>query len=475
MVRCLVRLASHFLHLVLYTFLVTSHWRRRPKVIRTRALSEWSRRFDNDVSPSVTSQLRSLEYPLPPIEHDTEDETSAHALRTLKHSSMDSKASSASLQVPLMAPRSRTLRTIHYTRPLHPFGIVAVLYVFMGFAASVCFLADSPLADCFLGAEAIVLYTMMPFAIYATLRLDARMFQNLVSREDGFGRLAHIPREKIDLEEVLGGGSTGTVYRASYQGMALCAKKYVASVTDEVNLNRLEMETSMLGDLCHPNIVRIVGLCQDRPYFYLLMEYCTGGDLHSYIHNPVKILGYDFAMIFLREIASALQYVHSRGVVHRDLKSLNILIDKEMHVKLADFEVSHFRGTIGAHANRGIAGTLGWLAPELVKPTPLLRQSWTNLLDGCADKTLFACDVYAFGVVMYELFTRKHPPLARHSIAQVCDQPVEVVFNPELFHITHASDGTPLPSKITNLLLRCVAIKPKNRPSFSEIVKLLGK
>eukprot|EP00300_Choanocystis_sp_HF-7_P011723 c17586_g1_i1.p2 GENE.c17586_g1_i1~~c17586_g1_i1.p2 ORF type:complete len:249 (+),score=46.48 c17586_g1_i1:1580-2326(+) len=241
---------------------------------------------------------------------------------------------------------------------------------------------------------------------------------------------------------------------------------------NEENLQNFQMETSTLGQLNHTNVVQVIGICSNTPYLYLVMEMCIGGDLYKYIHNPDKVLSFEIALIFMKDLAAALDYIHNLGIIHRDLKSLNVLLDKDMRIKLADFELSHHTGTIRSAANATeCLGTLGWLAPEVAKEWPQ-RKSGRKQTRSFSEPRLLAPDVYAYGVIMYELLTRHDPPFTKLELESI-EAFAKADPDPERFRVRTASDGVSVPEPLQKLLLSCVDPNPNRRPDFTTILRKL--
>jgi serine/threonine protein kinase len=211
------------------------------------------------------------------------------------------------------------------------------------------------------------------------------------------------------LQEKVGGGAFGEVWRAAHH---VWLDQYVAVKipTDPQYLRNLQSEGVAIHGLVHPNIVRAIGFDPYAPTPYLTMEYVPGSSLRPLIQK--KALTTADAVAILRQILSGLKYAHEHGVIHRDIKPENILIHEraakegyaaEGVVKITDFGLGKAAGVAAGSiaysasmnnpAGRDIAGTLDYMAPE--------QRSGVEV-DGRAD-------LYATGVVLYEMLTGERP------------------------------------------------------------------
>ncbi|HPB30772.1 MAG TPA: protein kinase [Candidatus Sumerlaeota bacterium] len=192
---------------------------------------------------------------------------------------------------------------------------------------------------------------------------------------------------------MIGGGGMGTVYRASQLNLDRIVALKVLSpqmAEDSVHRSRFEREAKILARLSHPNIVQVydVGVSDYAPFF--VMEYVEGISLGDRIRKGPATLAEGIDLI--RQISEALIYLHSKGIVHRDVKPSNILISSEGLVKLTDFGISRMRrmeDQSDLTIVSSILGTPGYIAPEVMK----------------GGKATEFSDQYGFGVTIWCLFT----------------------------------------------------------------------
>ncbi|KAL5225563.1 hypothetical protein ABZP36_012202 [Zizania latifolia] len=201
---------------------------------------------------------------------------------------------------------------------------------------------------------------------------------------------------KFSESNVLGVGGFGCVYKAVFDGRVTAAVKRL----EGGGLDRekeFENELDLLGKIRHPNIVSLLGFCVHEMNHYIVYELMEKGSLESQLHGPShgSTLNWHIRMKIALDTARGVEYLHehcSPSVIHRDLKSSNILLDSDFNAKIADFGLA----VTSWSANKGnvkLSGTLGYVAPEY-------------LLDG---KLTEKSDVYAFGVVLLELQKGRRP------------------------------------------------------------------
>ena len=197
-------------------------------------------------------------------------------------------------------------------------------------------------------------------------------------------------------EQVLGTGAFSAVYRASKVDEGGEAQTYAIKVIPKGNLvhegdsDRLQRELDTMAFLNHPNIVRLYDFFSDAKYFYLVLDYCKGGDLAEYLMSQPPLREQQVATVF-RQIVAAIGFLHEHGVAHRDLKPQNILITTFPNIKVADFGLC---GYIEDTKMKTFCGSPCYTAPE------------------CLNRVQYEggpADVWSLGVILYEMVTGHHP------------------------------------------------------------------
>lgn len=201
---------------------------------------------------------------------------------------------------------------------------------------------------------------------------------------------------KLTFYEELGRGGYGVVFRGEYQHAPVAIKQLLLGRLTEDSYREFTAETAIWKKLHHPNIVQLYGISVDNPgHCSMVMELMPQGSLYSVLHNG-KSLPWMLRFRIARDIAIGLECLHDQDIVHRDLKSLNVLLAGDMTAKLTDFGLAKVR-TATASTTTGAdqsAGTTRWIAPELLE--------WE------AQPTK-ASDIYSCGMVFWEIASREIP------------------------------------------------------------------
>jgi serine/threonine-protein kinase len=265
---------------------------------------------------------------------------------------------------------------------------------------------------------------------------------------------------KYFLEEPLGRGATGTVWRARQRETAgaeaavpgqpgetvaiKVLKEELASDPDIVM--RFLRERSVLLRLTHPNIVRVRDLVVEGDLLALVMDLVEGPDLHRYLreNGPFSPVG---AALITAQIADALAASHADGVVHRDLKPANVLLRQhggQMHPLLTDFGIARLADSPGLTRTQEFVGTPAYVAPESAEGRPQTS----------------AVDIYGAGILLYELVTGR-PPFAGGSALEVLHQ-----------HLS-AEPRRPstVPEPLWTVIERCLSKNPGRRPSAENLAR----
>ncbi|KAL3528942.1 hypothetical protein ACH5RR_008264 [Cinchona calisaya] len=202
--------------------------------------------------------------------------------------------------------------------------------------------------------------------------------------------------ENFKEDNILGEGGLGCVYKAEFSDNFQAAVKRLHGKWQDSE-REFQNEVNLLSKIQHQNIVSLLGYCIHSETQFLVYELMQNGSLESHLHGPShgSTLTWHLRMKIALDVARALEYLHERcnpPVIHRDLKSSNILLDSNYNAKLSDFGLAVSGGNLNKK-NIKLSGTLGYVAPEY-------------LLDG---KLTEKSDVFAFGVVLLELLIGRRP------------------------------------------------------------------
>ncbi|CAB87658.1 MAP3K delta-1 protein kinase [Arabidopsis thaliana] len=200
--------------------------------------------------------------------------------------------------------------------------------------------------------------------------------------------------EDLQIGERIGIGSYGEVYRAEWNGTEVAVKKFLDQDFSGDALTQFKSEIEIMLRLRHPNVVLFMGAVTRPPNFSILTEFLPRGSLYRLLHRPNHQLDEKRRMRMALDVAKGMNYLHTSHptVVHRDLKSPNLLVDKNWVVKVCDFGLSRMKHHTYL-SSKSTAGTPEWMAPEVLRNEPANEK----------------CDVYSFGVILWELATSRVP------------------------------------------------------------------
>ena len=211
--------------------------------------------------------------------------------------------------------------------------------------------------------------------------------------------LKTIPRiawKDIVQHELLGNGSYGDVYKATWQGTEAAIKMLQLKTLSTKITREFEKECDIMMQCLHPSIIRLYGICTEPGHFGMVMEYMQKS-LRDRLDDDNE-LSWTKRISIALEISQGLAFLHSKGILHRDLKSHNILLDKNENAKITDFGLAKVKLEISSSSSKSSKATVGsirWRAPELVDFPPA--------------ETSTVTDVYSLGMILWELASRKLP------------------------------------------------------------------
>ncbi|KAJ4875078.1 L-type lectin-domain containing receptor kinase I.9 [Raphanus sativus] len=268
-------------------------------------------------------------------------------------------------------------------------------------------------------------------------------------------------------DEFLGKGGFGEVYKGTIPQGREVAVKRVSHNGDE-GLKQFLAEVVSMRYLKHRNLVPLFGYCRRKHELLLVSEYMPNGSLDEHLFDDTKaVLSWSQRLVVVKGIASALWYLHTgadRVVLHRDVKSSNVMLDAEFNGRLGDFGMARFHDHGGNAATTAAVGTVGYIAPELVTM-------------GASTGT----DVYAFGVFMLEVACGRRPVEAqlqvekRYMIKWVCEcwkkDALLDAADPRLGDEFIAEEV----EMVMKLGLLCSNVVPESRPTMEQVVLYLNK
>lgn len=256
--------------------------------------------------------------------------------------------------------------------------------------------------------------------------------------------------QDIEIFEKIGRGSFGDVFRGSWAGTIVALKVLPSAMhfSPEILLE-FKKEITLMTTLRHPNIVQFLAANTMPPDVFVILEYMSRGSLASILHEPSIELSPQLLCRLLLDAARGMHYLHSSvpPIIHRDLKSANLLVDDVWRLKVADFGLARIFSKTGETMT--MVGSASWTAPELLN-----HQHATEKVD-----------IYSFAIVVWECLTREtpHRDLTAFQI---------------LIQVSQHGLRPPVPSdaplRLVDLMKACWAENPRERPSFSYILRQLS-
>eukprot|EP00047_Mylnosiga_fluctuans_P018833 m.75505 g.75505 ORF g.75505 m.75505 type:complete len:634 (+) comp7820_c0_seq1:67-1968(+) len=272
-------------------------------------------------------------------------------------------------------------------------------------------------------------------------------------------KLQKVAWVEVHLFEAIACGQFGEVRRGLWRlpdapdVPELVAWKKILHIDKPSSMQHFRREVQMLSRCKHPNIVLLLGASLDESNPFVCTELADGGTLYAFLHNSTEKLSLSWVLGKAEEICAGMVYLSNLHIIHRDLKSLNILLASvpgrtQKIAKICDFGLSR----VLDHATMvtGSSGTAGWMAPEIIKH----------------EITSETCDVFSYGIVLWEMMTRQIPWQGMTAVQVI-------------FAVGNHGRRPPIPADspqlFAELITRCWAQERTARPSFEEIAALLDK
>ncbi|KAL4441650.1 hypothetical protein ABPG74_021582 [Tetrahymena malaccensis] len=272
-------------------------------------------------------------------------------------------------------------------------------------------------------------------------------------RDMGINKKLIINYQELDFGKKIGEGSYGQVFKGTWAKTQVAIKQF-GKQNSKFHLRKVQdfiSEVRVINNLRHPNIVLYMGVCFYQSQYFMITEYLQEGSLYDHLHIKHTAFSEAKQIDMIEDMALGMVYLHGRKVMHCDLKSSNVLIDENWNVKLCDFGLSRIKSTLNkkknARKNEGLIGTPQWMAPEIMRREQYQEHS----------------DVYSFGMIMWEIATRKVPYLGLSH-----QQIYGTVGYDENYQVEVPKRGIP---RYLNLMKKCLRRNPQERPTFQEVVE----
>ncbi|KNC54865.1 TKL/DRK protein kinase [Thecamonas trahens ATCC 50062] len=303
-------------------------------------------------------------------------------------------------------------------------------------------------------ASAVVaLIVLSILTVYAVSR--ARVFAIRTDTQYSF------EMSDVVMGQLLGVGGFGEVYHGTLNdGRAVAVKILKTPAVTKQEMRAFVSEATAMAQLRHPDIVDFVGIIATPPDFAILSDFMPRGSLFAALHRPYTLYDMTLQIAWLRGIVSGLRFLHARNILHRDLKSLNILLTVAYMPKISDFGTATLAESVSATGNemdavtsleagQGDLGSIFWSAPEILSPTPIHSE---------------ASDIYALGILLWEIVSNGadlYPDIAASSVAHL------------VVHENLRPPTSILPPRFIELYSACVDTETQRRPTLAYIAGVL--
>nr|XP_043635881.1 probable serine/threonine-protein kinase At1g01540 [Erigeron canadensis] len=281
-------------------------------------------------------------------------------------------------------------------------------------------------------------------------------------------RELEIATNGFDDENVIGEGGYGIVYCGVLEDKSTVAVKNLMNNRGQAE-REFKVEVEAIGRVRHKNLVRLLGYCVEGAHRILVYEYVDNGNLEQWLHGdvgPTSPLTWEIRVNIILGTAKGLTYLHEGlepKVVHRDIKSSNILLDRHWNPKVSDFGLAKLLGSESSYVTTRVMGTFGYVAPEYASTGMLNERS----------------DVYSFGILIMEIISGRNPvdysrPQGEVNLVDwlktmVTNRNAEGVLDP---NIPEKPSSRAL-KRVLLVALRCVDPSAQKRPKMGHVIHML--
>ncbi len=253
--------------------------------------------------------------------------------------------------------------------------------------------------------------------------------------------------DNIKIRRKLGKGAFAVVFLADWEGHEVAFKCFQTSdvFNEKNNFKDFEKEVEILSSIGHPNIIGFFGATLKPPRVGLVLEFGENGDLKDYLTNNPQTTT-EQKIEFVKGITFGMCYLHGKGIIHRDLKCENVLIDKNLFSKITDFGVSKIFNKEGITKTQKV-GTSYYMAPEVC-------------LGSDYDES---CDVYSFSIMLFEIFSGDFKPYGKTGGNVEIQVAMNPEFRPDISKVGDEFEGA------KNIIIESWNHDPPKRPGFDEL------
>ncbi|XP_057987575.1 serine/threonine-protein kinase STY46 isoform X1 [Hevea brasiliensis] len=267
---------------------------------------------------------------------------------------------------------------------------------------------------------------------------------------------ANMPADQMDVWEIdasllkyekkIASGSCGDLYKGTFCSQDVAIKVLRTECLNDKLRKEFAQEVFIMRRIRHKNVVQFIGACTRPPSPCIVTEFMCGGNMFDFLHKQKQSFNLQSLLRVAIDVSKGMNYLHQNNIIHRDLKAVNLLMDENGVVKVADFGIARVQDQSSVMTAE--TGTYRWMAPEVIEHNPYDHK----------------VDVFSFSIVLWELLTGKLP-YEHLTPLQAAVGVVQQGLRPSIPKHTHP--------KLVELLERCWQKDPSLRPEFSEILELL--
>lgn len=259
--------------------------------------------------------------------------------------------------------------------------------------------------------------------------------------------------KELERGECIGVGSSGVVYKGLYKGQKVAVKELKGMTKGSKTEGEFRREVLGLISCAHKNILKLYGVCLSPDFgICIVTKFMEGGSLLQFLQQRQSLKIREIIKL-AKDVAKGMQFLHSKGIVHMDLKTANVFLDEESNAVIGDLGVARLvNEKVGTG---GEIGTYRWMAPEVCRAESGKEEGSFS----------FKSDVYSFGILLWELVTCKMPYTDYN--------PVQAAVGVVMHGLRPAFPPTCFPP-LRCLIQKCWDQNPAVRPHFSQILKMLN-
>ncbi|TYI56201.1 hypothetical protein E1A91_D11G193100v1 [Gossypium mustelinum] len=285
-------------------------------------------------------------------------------------------------------------------------------------------------------------------------RKSSVMTEHVKERVVSLPSCVEIPTDGTDVWEIdarqlkieIASGSYADLYRGTYCSQEVAIKVLKPEQITREMLREFSQEVYIMRKIRHKNVVQFIGACTRSPNLCIVTEFMARGSIYDYLHKQRGVFKLPSLLKVAVDVSKGMNYLHQNNIIHRDLKTANLLMDENQVVKVADFGVARVQSQSGVMTAE--TGTYRWMAPEVIEHKPYDHKA----------------DVFSFGISLWELLTGELP-YGLLTPLQAAVAVVQKSLRPTIPKHAHP--------RLRELLERCWLQDPSQRPNFSEIIDIL--